>query len=698
MEHVFSPKRLAVVGASSRPDNLARGIIGNLLRFEYEGEIFPVGRHSGAIRGIPIYDEVGKIPGSIDAAVILTPARTVPDTARACLDHGARALYVETAGFRELGAEGAGLERTLLEIARSRGARLVGPNCIGVVNAHTGLVTSCIEVHRVSPGAVAVVTQSGGYGVSLLAEFTAKNLGLSKFVSIGNKLDVDEVACLEYLAADPATEVVCLYLEGIADGRRLAEAVARCPKPVVVHKANRGRLARRIAMSHTAALTNDTAVVEAALRQAGAVLASSINEMVRTAMALRMAPMKGRRLVAITRSGGHAVMAADTCERYDFVLPPLPERVIEETRRRTRAHVIKLTNPMDLGDMWDRQFYFDLLDMCLADESYDAAVFQYAHMIQDQPPFPPDILERIRAMSERHGKPVGFCFVHNDEMVANLCRRAVYPVFASIDDAVTALAVRVRAAAGRREMGLKTRPDRIDTARAEGILQCFEACLGGGAPRFLGSEAFELLGAYGIPVAPWCVAHDEAEAVSNAGRVGYPAVLKVLSPQLSHKTEAGGVVLGLSSDEELRTALRAMRANVTARFPDAEIRGFLVQKLVPGGVEVIVGGRRSAEFGPVVIVGLGGVYVEVMADAAMRLAPVSADEARAMIEDLKGHKLLEGVRGQPPADLDALVDVIVRLGVLLADQPRIAEIDLNPVKVFPAGQGAMAVDARVIVE
>jgi len=696
MEHVFTPKRLAVVGASSRPDNLARGILSNLLRFEYEGEIFPVGRHSGAIRGIPIYDSVAKIPGAIDAAVILTPARVVIETAKSCIGHGARVLYVETAGFRELGDEGARLEQELLAAARGSGARLVGPNCIGVINAHTGLVTSFIEVNRVSPGGIAVVTQSGGYGVSLLAEFTAKNMGLSKFVSIGNKLDVDEVACLEYFSRDPQTEVICLYLEGIADGRRLAEAVARCPKPVVVHKANRGWLSQRVAMSHTAALTSDTKVVETALRQAGAVLASSINEMVRTAMALRMTPFKGRRLVAITRSGGHAVMAADTCERYDFVLPPLPERVLKEAKRRTRAHVIKLTNPMDLGDMWDQRFYFDLLDMCLSEACYDAAVFQYAHMIQDRPPFPPDILERIRDMSEKYKKPVGFCFVHNDELVANLCRKAVYPVFAGIDDAVTALAVRRGAAVGSREMGLKERPASIDTKRAAAILDGIGTHRD--APLLLGKEAYEILEAYGVPQAPWCVAGDENDAAPDACRVGYPAVLKVISPQLSHKTEAGGVVLGISSDEELRTALRAMRADVTARFPDARIQGYLVQKLVPGGIEVIVGGRRSAEFGPVVMVGLGGIYVEVMADAAMRLAPVSADEARDMVEDLKGHKLLEGVRGQAASDLDALADIIVRLGVLLADQPRISEIDLNPVKVFPEGQGALAVDARVIVE
>jgi len=691
MDEVFSPEKLAVVGASERPGNLASGIFKNLIRYQFKGEIFPVGRKTGSVFDMPLYAGVDSIPGTIDAAVILTPAKTVYEMTDKCIRKGARAVYVETGGFSEMGAEGERLAARLLGLVREHNVRLIGPNCIGVINAATGLATSFVGMYRAMPGAVSVVSQSGGYGVSIVAEFYNRNIGLGKFASVGNKLDVDETDCVEYFSRDPGTEVICLHLESITDGRRFCEAVSKCPKPVVIHKANRGTLSKKVAQSHTAALASDDSVVMAALEQAGAHMVGGIREMATAASALTLAPLKGKRLIAISRSGGHAVLAADACERYGFELPPVPESVLEEARKRMRASVINLTNPMDLGDLWDRLFHFDLLDMCLAHDGFDAAVFQYGHMIQESPPFPADIMDRIRKISLKHNKPVGFCFVHNDEMVYELNRRTSYPIFYGVDDAVAALAVRRNIKTESIATGLTQKPDGIDRSRVEKVVS------ESNGQSVSGSAGYEFLDSYGIGSPELRMVSDEDEAVQAAGEIGFPLALKVISQKLSHKTDAGGVVLNLNDSDEVRKALKTMRSDIGARFPNADVKGFLLQKMMPPGMEMIVGARRTDDFGPVVLAGFGGIYVEVMADSAMRLAPCSEDEAREMLMELKGYSLLKGTRGRTPADVDALVDIIVRLSVLISDHERISEIDLNPVIVFPRGHGVTAVDVRVVL-
>jgi acetyltransferase len=690
VDKIFHPKSVVVIGVSEKPDNLAASIIHNLVAFDYGGDIHAVGLQEGEIHGIPILTSVEALPEDVDLAVILTPAATVPQLLDACGRKGIQRAVIESGGFTEFSEAGRELQQQLSEIARRWGIRFVGPNCISVINLENGL---CLPFARLDPqatkcGPVSVLAQSGGVSITYLILLSEAGLGANKVVSMGNKADLDEVDYLTYLLDDPTTEIICLYLESIEKGRHLLELAASSSKPVIVQKANRGRASAQIAFSHTAALANDDAIVDAALRQAGVARAASFDEAVALAQGVTLPPVAGDDLLIISRSGGHAVVAADAAEAYGFRLMPIPEPFAAQVRRMFRADVIAPTNPLDLGAIFDFNLYGHIVEESL--QALDPSALLLVHTYSPGPEADMSLrlARHLGELNRELEKPLALCAFARRQDVEALKRETDIPVFTKIETAVRAMAAsRDRHGRPGQLLPLPSapveRPGRVDALLAqEGVLTT--------------DRALDLCAAFDIPVAEWAVARDPERAQSAAATLGYPVALKGLSPQVPHKSDAGLVALGIVNVEQLHAAFAKVFAALDEQSRDAPAAGVMVQHMVSGGREVIIGGKRAPGFGPVVMFGLGGTYVEVLGDVVFRLAPLSREEARRMMDEVQGSRLLHGVRGEPPVDLEAIVDALLSVSNLLVACPEIIEIDVNPLLALE--EGAAAIDARAIVK
>jgi acetyltransferase len=541
-------------------------------------------------------------------------------------------------------------------------------------------------------GGISLVTQSGGVGMSLLNVLASEGSGLAKMVSVGNKLDVDENDLLEYLIDDPDTEIICMYLEGISDGRRLMRLARSTDKPILVHKSNVGAAARRIASSHTAALSSDDDVVDAALRQVGIARFRDTETLVHYLKALSLPPMRGRRLAVLSRSGGHAVIAADACDLTGLELAHFPQEFLDEVQSKLRAKVVNLTNPMDLGDLFDLDVYGRIAERTLAMGDVDGMVFMHTYMAGPEREPSRQLFERLHELSLREDKPVAVLADSAAEEISRLKQTLSGPVFGEPTDAVRAVALLHEM--WRSEVRPQERPDGpADTAAVREIV---DRCRAEDRDPLL-QEAMEIVSAYGIPVIEGRMVADEERAVAAATEMGLPAVLKIVSAEVSHKTDFGGVQLNLRSEEGVRAAYREMMHAVGERAPGARVEGVLVQPMLRGGRELIVGSRLDPNFGHAVLVGMGGVFVEILRDRAMRIAPFCRDTASEMIRELQVYPILEGVRGQEAADVGALLDVILGVARLVTDFPEIAELDLNPIRVLGVGEGCLALDTRMVL-
>ena len=683
MQRIFYPDSIVVIGVSERPDNLARTIVANLCSFGYKGRLFAVGRRGGVVQGIPIATSLDQVPDGLDLAVILTPAATVPDLMEACGRKGIRRVVIESGGFSEFSQEGRRLEQRLVEIAHRWDMRFVGPNCISVVNLENGV---CLPFGDMSAGnarlgPASVVSQSGGVSLTYVDRLCAAGVGVDKAVSIGNKTDLSENDYLEYLLQDPGTKIVCLYLESIGDGRRLMDLARSSKKPIIAHKVNRGEASHRVALSHTAALADDDQIVSAAFRQIGVIRAEDFRDSVAIAQGLTLPPVRGNKIVVISRSGGHAVIAADAAERYGFQLAPLPDEFTEHVRALFPADVIAVTNPIDLGVIFDFDMYAGIVEECLKMLSPDAVLLINTYTLAEAEGAH-RLARRVEEIVRESGRPIAFCVYSQGNESQVVQQHTSLPVFAEIEDAIRGLAAsrdwNLRQARLTETAGGTVHTSREEAQRVlttSGVLTA--------------DQALALCEAYDIPVAPSEVANNPEEAVRAADRLGYPVALKALATQLVHKTDMGGVTLGLTDAAAVKREATAMLARI------ASPARLLVQQMVSGGLEVILGGKRDRSFGPVVMFGLGGIYVEVFSDVAFRVAPLSRVDAEEMIEEVRGKRLLEGVRGKPPVDREALIKTVLSLSRMLVENPRITELDINPLLVLE--HGAAAVDARAVV-
>jgi acyl-CoA synthetase (NDP forming) len=672
-----------VIGVSERPENLARTIIANLHNFRFKGKVFAVGRRKGNVLGIPIVDSLNDVPDGVELAAILTPAATVPDLMEACGRKGIKRAVIESGGFSEFSEEGRHLEQRLLDIAKHWNMRFVGPNCISVVNQETGL---CLPFASISPatarlGPASVVSQSGGVSVTYMDLLCMAGVGVNKAVSIGNKADLNEADYLEYLLQDSGTDIILVYLESIGDGRKLIDLARTSKKPIIVHKANRGKASQSVAKSHTAALANDDRIVNAALKQSGMFRSENFRDSVAIAQGLTLPPVRGSNLVVISRSGGHAVIAADAAEKFGFQLPTLPDKFAERVRELFRADVIAITNPIDLGLIFDFDLYARIVEECLQTLSPDAVLLINTFSLNEAEGAH-RLARRVEEIVRESQRPIAFCVYSQGDEKQVAQQHTKLPVFAEIEDALRGLA------ASRDWNQHRTHENITSTVAAHTPPPAVDRLLSGSGA-LSADQALALCQIYGVPAATFQVANDPEGAVQAASQLGYPVALKAIATKLVHKSDVGGVVLGLTDATAVRREATAIldRVKIPARL--------MVQRMASGGVEVILGGKRDRSFGPIVMFGLGGVYVEVFDDVAFRVAPLTQADAEGMVEEVRGRRLLEGVRGKPQMDRKTLVKCLLSVSQMLIENPSISEVDINPLLVME--HGAEALDGRVII-
>ncbi len=697
MREIFYPNSVAVIGVSNSPDNMGQWIIQNLTEFGYQGIIYEVGIKGGAYAGRRIYPSLLDIPDPVDLAVILTPARTVPGLLEHCGKKGVRRVVVETAGFREYGEEGRKIERDLVAVADKHRIRFVGPNCIGVINMENGLCTPFPPLKKVvRPGDISMITQSGGVGMSILNLMGNEGLGLNKFLSAGNMLNIQTEEVVAYYIKDPGTRYILLYLEGIQDGRKLMEVAKKSTKPIVAFKSNIGQFGQSIASSHTASLSSNDKVVNAAFRQSGIVRVYDATTLGNDLKILRLPAMNGPNLAIISRSGGHAVIAADACEMSGFKLAPFPKEFIEEIERHFRASVIKLTNPLDLGDLFDLEIYLKIIDRTLAQKNVDGIIFLHTFFSGTEGKKSRELFLRITELTKQYEKPVALYVSTDIEEVNWLKKNLDYPVFTQVVETVRALELNRRHHA---EIQRIHQPEEVplyptDKNLARALL---ESALTEKRNLFL-HEAAEILRIYGIPMVRGVPVPDEEEAIKAAKEIGFPVAMKIISKEISHKSDVGGVQLNLRSETGVVAAYRDMVQRIHQAYPEARIEGVLIQPMATGGRELIIGGRQDDQFGPVVMVGLGGIFVEIFGEVSLRVAPISRLEVREMLDELRGIAMFKGARGSRSSDLDAVAEALLRLSQLLCDLPEIREIDINPLRVFQEKEGCLGLDVRMILQ
>lgn len=693
MDKLFKPESIAIVGVSDKATNMARNIVWNLQEFSYDGIIYAVGPRGGHLFGRRIYKSVSDIPDSVDCAVILTPADTIPDILDECGKKGIKHAVIESAGFREFGEPGQDREKRVIEITKKHDIKFIGPNCIGLMNLNKGLVLPFLKLNDIyTRGGVSIVTQSGGVGVTLLNVFSSESIGISKFASIGNKLSIDENDVIEYLLDDPETEIIVVYLEGISDGKRLMQIARHSAKPILVFKANVGQLGRTIAASHTAALSSDDKVVSAALKQVGIARFKARHTMTDYLKILPMPRMKGKNLAILSRSGGHAIMAADEAEQEGFDLAPFKESFIKEIEKHFRANVIKLTNPLDLGDLFDYDLYMKIIEMTVKESSVDGVVFLHTYFSNAEGEASRNLIEKTHELSNKYGKPICVCVTTDDNELSKLKKILNQPVFTSPLEVVKSLSL-----ARDFHYGIKKEPELTEIKAEKGaVLGIIEKCKKEGRSPLL-QEGLDIFIKYKIPTIPSSWVTSEKEATLSAGKLGFPVVLKVVSHEISHKTDIGGVELNLRNEAQVKEAFAEITATIKQKMPGARLEGMVVQPMLKRGWEMMIGAKRDQNFGPVILVGLGGIFVEVFKDTAMRVVPFSREEATEMLGELKGYPILKGVRGKGPYDIEAILDSVMNLQILMNDFPEISEIDINPFYVLPSGSGGMALDARVVL-
>jgi acyl-CoA synthetase (NDP forming) len=696
MQGFFYPHSVAVIGVSARATNLGRNIVANLIEYGFNGAVYAVGPAGGTTETHRIYPSVLDISDDVDLAVIFTPAKIVPGILEECGRKGIQRVIIETAGFREYGDQGHALEIEMIEIAHRYGIRFVGPNCIGVINMENGL---CVPFPRlkkfIKKGYVSVITQSGGVGMSVMNLMANEGIGLNKLVSIGNMLNVNAEDMLEYLIDDPGTQLIFLYLESIGDGRRLMENARRSKKPILGFKSNIGQLGQNIAASHTASLSSDDKVVEAAFMQSGIIRTRDATSLGNNLKILELPPMKGKNLAIISRSGGHAVIASDACELSGFNLAHFPETFLREIERYFRASVIRLTNPLDLGDLFDLDLYARIVEQTLQLEGVDGVAFLHTSLSQAEHLKSRELLGRLMELVREYNKPVAYYISADTTEVNYLKQNYAFPIFTLVVETIRALEISYRYCC-------QLLPDQVGetTHHIEGNQAVVKNLISNAqydGRDLLLSEAVEVLENYGIPIAQSLPASTLEQAQAAANKIGFPVAIKVIAEEISHKSDVGGVELNLRDSHSLATAYEEMMNRIHLAYPQVEPEGVLVQPMISGGWELILGGRQDQQFGPVVLVGLGGIFAEYFEEVAVRVAPISRQEATDMIMSLRGSQVLQGARGHKPADIGVVVDAILRLAQLLVDFPEIKEVDINPFKVFSEGEGCLALDARMIV-
>jgi acetyl coenzyme A synthetase (ADP forming)-like protein len=689
-----NPQAVAVIGASRTPGKLGHSVLHNVVQYGYKGAVYPINPCAVEILGIRCYPSVLLVPGPIDLAVVLIPSKDVANALIECGEKGVKGVIVISAGFREVGIEGRQREHEIVAIARRYGMRLLGPNCLGIMDTAANLNAS-FAGGMPHQGTIAFMSQSGALCTSVLDMSLADEVGFSHFVSLGNKADIDEIDFIEAWQQDHHTRVIMAYLEGIEKGpefMRMASQVSR-EKPIIAIKAGTTHAGSRAVSSHTGALAGSELAYEAAFRQSGVIRARSVQELFDCSVAFARQPLLPRdRIAIVTNAGGPGIMATDACERAGLQLASLQTPTRDALRRALPA-AAGVLNPVDLlGDaLADR--YRLALDAVIHDPDVGGVVVILTPQAMTQ------VEETARAvgeLSQGSEKPVLACFMGRDAVepgvrLLNHYRVPNYPV---PERAMAAMAAMMVHRLWRERPSVELEVFAVDRDRVRRVVAQVRA---EGRLTIGDFEAREILEAYGIPTPRTFLARTADEAAHFASQIGLPVAVKIASPDILHKTDVGGVMLNVAALADVRGAFELMIYRAARYVPEAEIWGCLVQEMVLGGKEVIVGMSRDPHFGPLIMFGLGGIYVEALRDVAFRLAPFGRRDAHEMIGEIRAYNLLRGVRAEPPSDLEALVEALLRLSQLVVDFPEIVEFDINPLTVFEESRGLVGIDMRLVL-
>ncbi|MFL7790821.1 MAG: acetate--CoA ligase alpha subunit [Anaerolineae bacterium] len=694
LDAFFKPESVAVVGASRDPEKLGYAVLNNLLESGFPGSIYPINPKADEILGLTAYASVLDVPGPVDLAVLVIPSRFVLPVIEQCGEKKVPAVIVITAGFREAGREGAEREQQLIEISKRYGVRIIGPNCLGVIDAHTP-VDASFAPDMPPQGAIAFSSQSGALGTAVLDMAIAEHIGFSKFISLGNKADVDEVALLQMLVDDPDTNVILLYIEGLRDGQEfinVARQVTR-EKPVLVLKSGVTASGTRAVSSHTGSLAGSEAAYKAAFHQAGVLRATSLEELFDYALAFAyQPPLPGDRICIVTNAGGAGILATDALEQAGLKIARLSDETVDALLSELPSEA-SVANPVDvLGDAPASRYELALQHV-LPDPNVDGV------LVILTPQAVTEIEETARVVgrvAQKADKPILACFMGGARIKVGVEALHEYDV--------PNYPFPERAAASFKAKSVYRIERERPIFRPEPCVTCipvvqelFSKVRADGRVSIGDLEAWEILKAYDFPIPQSRLAKTPDEAAAIAEEIGYPVVLKIASPDILHKTDVGGVKVDLRSATDVKDAFDLMIYRAGRYVPGANIWGCQVQQMVQGGREVLLGMSRDPQFGPLVAFGLGGIYVEALKDVAFRVAPFSRQEAEEMIREIRSFPLLEGVRGEPPADFEAMVDALLKISRLVTDFPEIVELDINPLMVFDEGRGAMAIDMRLVL-
>jgi len=697
LEAFFDPNSVAVIGASTSPEKLGYAVLENLVKGGYSqvGKIYPINPKADEILGETVYASVLDVPDEIDLAVIVIPYQYVPEVLKECGEKKIPAVIVISAGFREAGMEGLEREMELIDIAEEYGIRLVGPNCLGVIDTFTPLNAS-FSAGTPPKGPMAFMSQSGALGTAILDWAQAGRLGLAKFVSLGNKADVSEIDLLQAWEKDPDTRVILMYSEGLPNGEEFIQ-VARTvtkSKPVVAIKSGVTESGSRAVSSHTGSLAGSEQAYQAAFQQAGVLRAEDMASMFDMALALGYQPLlEGDRIAIITNAGGPGILATDALERSGMELARLDVETMHSLEQFL-PDAASAANPVDvLGDARSDRYQFALQEVS-RDPNVDGI------MVVLTPQAMTEIeatAEAVGELADRLEKPVLACFMGEAKVEKGIkvLRKYHVPNYSFPKRASLAF----RAMSDYRKIKQREEPV-FETFKVDNqaVAKVIQGARDEGRNTIGDAEAWNILTSYGLRIPKSILAKTAQEAVDAAAEIGYPVVLKIASPDILHKTDVGGVKVGLESAEEVRDAYELMIFRAERYLPEARIWGCQVQQMAPpGGLEVLIGMNRDPQFGPLVTFGLGGIYVEALKDVTFRIAPFSRREAWAMLEEIRSKALLEGVRGKPPVDKEAVVDTLLRMGQLVLEFPEIVEFDINPLIVYPEDQGAIAIDMRLVL-
>lgn len=696
LDPLFSPRSVAVVGASRDRGSIGFSILDNLLSNRFEGAIYPVNPRAQSIHSLRAYPSITAIADPVDLAVIVVPRQFVLGAVEEALAKPVRGLVVISAGFAEVGEEGRQREAQLREMVRAAGVRMVGPNCMGIINTDPEIsLNATFAPVPAERGGIGFVSQSGALGVAILNVARTLGIGLTQFVSMGNKADISGNDLLEHWENDPQTRVVCMYLESFGNPRRFTEIAKRVShtKPILIVKSGRTAEGARAASSHTGSLAGADVTVSAFLDRCGVLRAATIEELFDVARALDRCPLPaGPRVAILTNAGGPAIMATDACVDLGLEIAPLAEGTRERLAAQLPAEA-SVQNPVDMIASANAESYRRSLETLLVDPNVDMVlVINVTPLVSS----PKDILEAV-GESARAGsaaaKPVLAVMMAEEDFYAEVKHRHdLPPVYRFPESAARTLLMLHRYAAWRRRPADEARPRfDVDDAAVAALLLRADPADGYLTP----ADTFAVLERYGIPLAGWRMTANADEAAGAARELGYPVALKAVARGLVHKSELGAVAVGLEDEAELRAAVARMGSAIaTAGFG---LDGFLVQEMASSGHETIFGISTDPRFGPLLMFGLGGKYVEVFNDVRFGVTPLRPSEALEMVRSIRGFKLLSGVRGEEAADIDVLVDVLLRLSLLAERHPEIAELDLNPFLAAPRGKRALAVDARLRV-